>query len=152
MSCCGKNSGCAKRETALPTEEFFSTTDAIAPIAGKLLEIAAAGLRANTILRTFRFSNAELDKLAKRIADLAIENEYLRKVTDLFSPATFDVTGGEITIAFGPKNEYALKIPITNKCDRQKIITQLRTAADKLEIHDTAIEEAQKILPFAEQL
>lgn len=148
MACCGNKSACNKQQQELPTAEFFNSVGISADLAAKLLQIAAAGLGANTLLRRFGFADARLETLAKRIADLAIENEYLRKVTDLFSPAVFDTTGGNVTIAFGPKSEYVLNIPLTSKSDRSKIIQQLRTAADKLELANAPDESPQKVLPF----
>jgi len=148
MACCGNTGACNKQQKELPTEEFLGSVGISADLAAKLLEIATAGLRANTILRQFGFSDSRLEALGKRIADLAVENEYLRKVTDLFSPVVFDTTGGHITIAFGPKEEYALNIPLTGKSDRSKIIQQLRSAADKLELANQPEEAPQKVLPF----
>lgn len=148
MGCCGKQSEC-KREQNLPTEALFNVSpEIVAPLATKLLDIAAAGLRANTILRQFKFSNPELDVLAKKIADLAIENEYLRKITDLFSPTRFNTESGNLEISFGPKNDYVLKIPLTTAHDREKIVTQLRAAADKVAGLDTVKTSAQRVLPF----
>lgn len=148
MACCGNKSTCNKQPAELPAEEFLGSVSISADLVAKLLQIATAGLSANTILRQFGFSDAKLETLAKRIADLAIENEYLRKVTDLFSPTVFDTTGGNITIAFGPKSEYVLNIPLTSKSDRSKIIKQLRAAADKLELANAPEESPQKVLPF----
>lgn len=149
MGCCGKQSGCAKQERDLPKDELLESLSGVSvDLVSKLLQVAASGLRANTILREFGFTNTKVEELAKRIADLAVENEYLRKVTDLFSPVAFDTTGGNIEIAFGPRNEYTLRIPLTKKSDRSRIITQLRTAADKLELVDAEPESTQKVLPF----
>lgn len=148
MACCGNKGACNKQTPTLPTEEFLGSAGISADLAAKLLQIAAAGLSANTILRRFGFADTALETLGKKIADLAIENEYLRKVTDLFSPTVFDTTGGNITIAFGPKSEYVLNIPLTSNSDRSKIIKQLRTAADKLDLANAPEESPQKVLPF----
>lgn len=148
MACCGNKTNCNKPAN-LPTEELLGSISGIsADLAAKLLQIAAAGLSANTILRQFGFTDSKLEMLAKRIADLAVENEYLRKVTDLFSPVTFNTEAGNIEIFFGPRSEYALKVPLTTKSDRAKIIQQLRTAADKLELANSPDEAPQKVLPF----
>lgn len=151
MACCGNKGACNKQQQELPAASFLGSVGISADLAAKLLQIATAGLSANTLLRQFGFSDSKLEALGKRIADLAIENEYLRKVTDLFSPAVFDTTGGNITIAFGPKSEYVLNIPLTEKSDRSKIIRQLRTAADKLELANKPDESPQKVLPFLAQ-
>jgi hypothetical protein len=151
MACCGKPSNCStkKQEKELPADALLESFSGISvDLAAKLLTLAASGLKANTILRELGFSNTKVEALAKRIADLAIENEYLRKVTDLFSPTVFNTEGGNIEITFGPQNEYSLKIPLTTKHARQNIITQLRTAADKLEIANNEANDIQKVLPF----
>ena len=148
MACCGNKGTCDKKASPLPTEEFLGVAGINADLAAKLIQIAAGGLSANTILRQFGFADAGLEILGKKIADLAVENEYLRKVTDLFSPVVFDTTNGNITIAFGPKSEYVLNIPLTGKSDRSKIIRQLRTAADKLELANAPDDSPQKVLPF----
>lgn len=151
MGCCNKNSGCSKniKYDDMPKEALFdSSTDLVAGVAVKLLDIAAAGLRANTVFRQFNFSNPKLDALGKQIADLAIENAYLKSITDMFSPTVFNTVAGDIEISFGPKNEYSLKIPLPTKCSRQNIIKQLRSAADKLELKDATPEDLQRFLPF----
>jgi hypothetical protein len=149
MACCGKNDNCAKQTRELPTDELLGAVSGISvDLAAKLLQIAAGGLGANTLLREFVFPDTKLETLAKKIADLAIENEYLRKVTDLFSPVIFNTTKENIEISFGPADEYVLKIPLTTKNDRNRIITQLKTAADKLEALNAADASEQKVLPF----
>jgi len=149
MGCCNKQTGC-KQEQNLPKDMLLESLSGISvDLVGKLLQVAAGGLRANTILREFGFGNTKIDELAKRIADLAIENEYLRKVTDLFSPISFNTEGGNVEVTFGPQNEYVLKVPLTTKHDRKKIIAQLRAAAEKLEIINAETDMAQKFLPFA---
>jgi hypothetical protein len=149
MACCNKQSGCSKQEKDLPKDALLESLSGLSvDLVGKLLQVAAAGLRANTILNQLGFADTKAGELAKRIADLAIENEYLRRVTDLYSPVAFNTTSAQIEIFFGPNAEYALKVPLTSKCDRHRIITQLRTAADKLALADEAPETNQQFLPF----
>lgn len=149
MACCNKQGGCSKQEKDLPKDTLLESLSGISvDLVGKLLQVAAAGLRANTILNQFGFADTKAGELAKRIADLAIENEYLRRVTDLYSPVSFNTTNAQIEIFFGPNNEYGLKVPLTSKCDRRRIITQLRTAADKLAMADEVPETDQQFLPF----
>lgn len=151
MGCCGKQGGC-KREQTLPTEALFNLpTELVGPLAAKLLGIAAAGLRANAVFRQFDFSNPELAALAKKIADLAIENEYLRTITDLSRPVAINTPSdnlGNLEIAFGPKNAYVLKIPITTAHNREKIVTQLRVAADNVSGSAASGPSAQKVFSF----
>ena len=149
MGCCSRQGGC-KQEQNLPKDMLLDSLSGISvDLVGKLLQVATGGLRANTILREFGFGNTKIDELAKRIADLAVENEYLRKVTDLFSPISFNTEGGNVEVTFGPQNEYVLKVPLTTKHDRKKIIAQLHAAAEKLELANAEPDTEQKFLPFA---
>jgi hypothetical protein len=149
MGCCNKQGGCSKQEKDLPTDALLESLSGLsADLVGKLLQVAAAGLKANTLLRQFGFTGTKAGELAKRIADLAIENEYLRSVLDLYSPVTFNAAASQVEIFFGPGNEYVLKIPLTSKSDRERIVTQLRAAADKLARVEDSAETTQQFLPF----
>jgi hypothetical protein len=154
MPCCNKQDGCNKQEKDLPKDALLESLSGLSvDLVGKLLQVAAAGLRANILLRQFGFADTKAGELAKRIADLASENEYLRRVTDMYSPVSFNSSAAQIEICFGYNNEYALKIPLTSKSDRMRIITQLITAADKLARDDLAEESdtTQQVLPFCDK-
>lgn len=149
MACCNKQGDCSKQEKDLPTNALLDSLSGISvELVGKLLQVAAAGLRANTILKQFGFADTKAGELAKRIADLAIENEYLKRVTDLYSPVTINTTTAQIEILFGPNNDHVLKIPLTSKSDCRRIITQLRAAADKLDMADDTPAANQQFLSF----
>lgn len=149
MACCNKQGGCSKQEKELPKDALLESLSGISvDLVGKLLQVAAAGLRANTLLNQLGFADTKAGELAKRIADLAIENEFLRRVTDLYSPVTFNTSSAKIEIFFGPNNEYALNVPLTSKSDRIRIISQLRAAADKLALANSEPDVEQQTLPF----
>lgn len=149
MACCGKSGGCNKQPHDLPADNMFgSLTGLSADLVAKLLQVAAGGLRANTILRQFEFADKELSILGKQIADMAIENEYLKKVTNLFAPVSVTNTADSVEIFFGPRNEYLLKVPLGDKASRQNIAAQLRAAADKIETNVQPSVENQHVFPF----
>ena len=153
MACCNKQGGCSKQEKELPKDALLESLSGISvDLVGKLLQVAAAGLRANTLLNQLGFADTKAGELAKRIADLAIENAYMRSVFNFMAPMDVKVTDSVFTINFGPNHGYALQIPVTSRNTRSEIAKQLRAAAEQLEIESgVAPLSDQKVFSFVEQ-
>jgi hypothetical protein len=158
MGCCGGKPGCNRNpettEFKFPQQEIFDSLQSIsADFIGKLQEVAAAGMDAGRLLRGVSIKNAVLERLARQIADLAIENAYFKSVLNLFAPMDIGVTDSEFELRFGPNHIYSLKISVTQKNSRLEIAKQLREAAAKLEaeVVDSSVNGPdQKLFPFIE--
>jgi hypothetical protein len=148
MGCCGNKAGCNEktgvdmphRDSLLITSESFTTI---------LQQIANAGLEAGKIFRRFDIKSIDLQQLAKQVADLAVENAYLRSVVNLFAPTDVCVKGTEVEISFGPRHSYKLVIPLTTHNTRRELAKQLRRAADKLD-KEPKQNDAQTLFSFVE--
>jgi hypothetical protein len=148
MSCCHK-ANCKKQAACQPSEEFLGDVLNGEHLRG-LLEIARAGLQAGNIFRRFVFKSAALEQLAKQVADLAMENAYLKKITDLFlvTPVRVEPTDNRnMVLNFGAAANYQLIIPVNTDNDRKLLIKQLRAAADVLAAQETP-DDKQSLLPF----
>ena len=149
MSRCNRPN-CAKQPAEHPTASLFGSIFGPDHIQN-LLEIVEPGLQAGNVFRRFSFKNTPLEDLAKRISDLAIENAYLKKVTDLFSPVRVAIEPENAVIHFGPTGAYTLSIPVRTKNDRDTLSRQLRAAADMLDARPTAdADPQQQVFPFAQ--
>lgn len=138
MGCCGNKGGCKKtaepgKLTTLPTELWFGGLYTLNMFINGLQELTTAGLHANKIFRRLDLQNETLTQLAKRVADLAIENAYFKSVLNLFTPVDFTVKNSTLEVNFGPQHAYKLMLSVTSHNSRREIIRQLRDAADKLE-------------------
>lgn len=138
MGCCENKAGCKKSAepenfTAPPAELWVSGLHTLNVFVNELQELATAGLHAGKIFRRLDLQNESLMQLAKRVADLAIENAYFKSVLNLFTPADLRVQPSTLEINFGPQHQYQLTLPVTCHNSRCEIIRQLRNAADKLE-------------------
>jgi hypothetical protein len=138
MGCCGNKAGCKKTAepenfTAPPAELWVGGLHTLNVFVNELQELVSAGINAGKIFRGLDLQNEALTQLAKRVADLAIENAYFKSVLNLFTPADLRVQHSTLEINFGPQHQYQLTLPVTCHNSRREIIRQLRDAADKLE-------------------
>jgi hypothetical protein len=157
MGCCGSKAGCKKtaepeKLTTLPTELWFGGLYTLNMFINGLQELTTAGLHAGKIFRRLDLQNDTLTQLAKRVADLAIENAYFKSVLNLFTPADLAVKDSTLEINFGPHRQYQLTLPVTSHNSRREIIRQLRDAADKLEAElakpKQTVNSAQQVFSF----
>lgn len=146
MTCKKACGGCSPE-----TEPVMESFDGISA----LLEIAASGFRAANVFRRFVFKDAALAALAKKIADMTIENRYLRDLVDfhdgLLAVFRADVKKASVSFSFGPRQQYNLQIPLLSPRDRVTVAAQLRAAADELTKHTrpvTAYLPEQQAFPF----
>lgn len=138
MGCCGNKTACKKNTepenfTGTSQELWVGGLHTLNVFITGLQELAAAGLHAGKIFRRLDLQNETLSQLAKRVADLAIENAYFKSVLNLFTPVDFTVKNSTLEINFGPQHAYRLVLSVTSHNSRREIIRQLRDAADQLE-------------------
>lgn len=158
MGCCGNKANCSRapvaEELKFPPHDILDTLQNVsAEFIVKLHEIAVAGIHAGRVFRNLNIQNVALSRLAKQITDLAVENAYLKDVLNLFSPMDIGLNDSALEIKFGPKHNYSLVLPVTDRNSRREIAKQLRMAADKLEAELKPTDPAnpdQKLLPFAQ--
>lgn len=127
MTCC-QNGGCKRQEP-----KGFTTTDA--PIES-LMDfkdiINLLSTMASTGVKNFAFKDAALEKLAESVAQLAAENNYLKKLAALLSPANVELAGDAVTVSFGPGSAYMLSIPAGTEEQRKQLGAQFRVLAMQL--------------------
>jgi hypothetical protein len=128
MTCCQNNGGCKRHEP-----KGFTTTDA--PVES-LLDVKdiinLLSTMASTGIKNFAFKDAALEKLAENVAQLAAENNYLKKLASLLSPTDIEMTDETVTISFGPGSAYMLAIPAGTEAQRKHLGTQFHILAKKL--------------------
>lgn len=127
MACC-QNNGCKRQDT-----KTFTNTDApveslmdFKDIIGLLSSVASTGVK------NFAFKDAALEQLAISVAQLAAENNYLKKLAALISPTSADVTEDVVTISFGPGQAYMLSIPAGTDTQKKALGKQFYVLAKKL--------------------
>lgn len=112
-------------------------------VISELLSLAKTGIF------TYFFTDAKLNELASQISILFAENAYLKKLVSLVPAAPkIDTSANQVTIAFGPNNEYTLMLPVTGKQDRMQLADQLFYAALALKRQEIEYDKQQK-LPFS---
>ena len=127
MTCC-QNNGCKRQEpkgfttTAAPVESLMDFKDII----GLLSNMATTGVK------NFAFKDAALEQLAANVAQLAAENNYLKKLAALLSPTSADITDDFVTISFGPGQAYTLAIPTGTDAQKKALGQQFFVLAKKL--------------------
>ena len=127
MGCCGNNPNCKQKFTA------FETTDAPIESLLSLKEIAGLlSVMATTGVKNFSFKDATLDNLASKVAELAAENNYLKRLSSLVSPTNAELVDEDIVITFGPASVYTLSIPVPAANQRKILGEQLVKIAEKL--------------------
>jgi hypothetical protein len=157
MGCCGNKAGCKKSSDTqslnAPTPEIMAAgLYTLNLFVSGVKELTAAGLQAGKIFRRLNLQNDTLTQLAKSVADLAVENAYLKSILNLFTPADFKIKDSTLEINFGPQHLYSLTLPVTSHNSRTEIIRRLRAAADKLEAEITKprqpVNTAQRTFSF----
>jgi len=87
---------------------------------------------ATTGVKNFAFKDAALEKLAESVAQLAAENNYLKKLAAMLSPTGIELTGDTVTVSFGPGGAYTLAIPAGTDEQRKHLGAQFYLLAKKL--------------------
>lgn len=152
MACCNKSNCGTRKEALLDTAILTTAAEHGAAIISKLLEIGAAG---GSLMYIFQ-DNPKLTELAEFIKVLAAENQYLKKRLTELIPPSVEIDTADLTLKFGPDNEYALIVPAGNPAHRGQLAGQLITAAAELmgkpQKSQAApmILPAQKVFPFVE--
>ncbi|NDC55370.1 MAG: hypothetical protein EBZ69_00800 [Alphaproteobacteria bacterium] len=127
MTCC-QNGGCKRQEP-----KGFTTTDAPVESLMDFKDIInLLSTMASTGVKNFAFKDAALERLAASVAQLAAENNYLKKLTALLSPANVELTGDSVTVSFGPGSAYMLSIPAGTEEQRKQLGAQFRILAVQL--------------------
>lgn len=133
MCACSNNNCCNNQQKqavdAKPTAELLSDflwSDNGTWLLSYLMTVAKTGNA------TAPIKNALADQLAKTIAGLATENNYLRTLLFGFLAKT-DKDKNSVEIVFGPGNSYKLAIPVLTEEARKSMIENLRTVIDELE-------------------
>lgn len=128
MTCCQHNGGCKRHEpkgftsTDAPVESLMDFKD----IVGLLSAAASSGVK------NFAFKDAALEQLAASVAQLAAENNYLKKLAALLSPTDANMVDDVVTISFGPGHVYMLSIPASNDAQKKALGKQFYMLAKKL--------------------
>jgi hypothetical protein len=139
MTCCQNNGGCKRHEP-----KGFTTTDAPVESLMDVKDIInLLSTMASTGVKNFAFKDASLEKLAENVAQLAAENNYLKKLAALLSPANVELTEDTVTVSFGPGSAYMLVIPASTEEQRKQLGAQFRVLA--MQLGDTG-EDANKQL------
>jgi len=127
-ACSNKCCGSKQPATDPPKEEFLSGlwADNGTWLLNYLLNVAKTGSA------TAPIKDALADQLAKTIAGLATENNYLRTLLFGFLAKT-DKDKNAVEIAFGPGNAYKIAIPVLTEEARRHMVENLRTVIDELE-------------------
>ncbi len=127
-ACSNKCCGTKQSIDAPPKEAFLSGlwTDNGTWLLNYLLNVAKTGSATTPI------KDALADQLAKTIAGLATENNYLRTLLFGFLAKT-DNDKNTVDIAFGPGNTYKIAIPVLTEDARKHMVENLRTVIEELE-------------------
>ncbi len=154
--CCSKDSPAAKTSAELPTEGLVLDSPILSAVAKQLIDIAKTGLN-------FTFDSSALTDLARTVTAMSAENAYLKRLVSVLKPVeeVVAIRAENVSIAFGPANEYTLLMPITSSSHKQSLAATFTAAARQLltsleteaidAVNDftrTKMREAQSVFPF----
>jgi hypothetical protein len=142
MGCCGNNPNCKKTASA----NFETTTAPVENLMDFKDIVNLLGAMARTGVKNFAFKDASLDQLALVITQLASENNYLKRLATLISPAGVDLSGDDVVFSFGPANVYSLTMPAGNEEQRKILGAQFLKIAGQLGV--TATEDTKQLSLF----
>lgn len=138
MGCCNKDS-CRNTPTehtpaVLPDAAFMSVDGLLSG----LLKVATTGI--NTLKTP---NNPLAAQLAATIANLAAENDYLKKLMSALSPIAATETADTVDISFGPGGAYLLRLPISSEAQRRELSQQFVKLASSLAVGKPTTDQKQ---------
>lgn len=140
--CCSKDSPAAKTSAELPTEGLVLDSPILSAVAKQLIDMAKTGLN-------FTFNSSTLTDLARTVTATSAENAYLKRLISALKPAeeVVAIRAENVSIAFGPANEYTLLMPITSSRHKQSLAATFTAAAEQL-LTSLEPDRAQSVFPF----
>lgn len=142
MACCKNKGEC--RQNNEPMISYEGTPEAMSVVGveflTQLIEVAKGGLcdQLTQLLGNAVFKNAQLKSLADTVVALVAENEYLKKIANVFPQPEVKATPTAFELAFGPQNAYRLSVALDTPDARRNFAAQLRAAADSLDSKQSA--------------
>ena len=140
--CCLKDSPAAKTSAELPIEGLVLDSPILSAVAKQLIDMAKTGLN-------FTFNSSTLTDLARTVTATSAENAYLKRLISALKPAEeiVAIRAENVSIAFGPANEYTLLMPITSSSHKQSLVATFTAAAEQL-LTSLEPDSAQSVFPF----
>lgn len=140
--CCLKDSPAAKTSAELPAESLVLDSLLLSTVAKQLIDIAKTGLN-------FTFDSSALTDLARTVTAMSAENAYLKRLVSVLKPAeeVVAIRAENVSISFGPANEYTLLMPITSSGHKQSLAATFTAAAEQL-LTSLEPDSAQSVFPF----
>lgn len=140
--CCSKDSPAAKTSAELPIEGLVLDSPILSAVAKQLIDMAKTGLN-------FTFNSSTLTDLARTVTATSAENAYLKRLISALKPAeeVVAIRAENVSISFGPANEYTLLMPITSSGHKQSLAATFTAAAEQL-LTSLEPDRAQSVFPF----